>query len=144
MLLLQNDDEAIKSAKIVLHNNVHNYRYNSWKMWVFIFFGLLILLSITGIIVKILSLVNNAKYDREGLESVAGEKFKNYTFDDVMQDELLITAFEFNSFEPRFYSKYFREIDYGIHAVDLKTAASASSSAPLYFDPTSHVNRFQF
>jgi len=61
----------------------------------------------------LISLANNAFYDRRGLESVAAAKFADATFDDVMQDELLITSVEFNEYEPRFYSKYFRAHDEG-------------------------------
>ena len=71
MLLLQNDDEAIRSAKNILHNSVHTYRANSWKMWVYISCGMATLLVLSGFTVKLASLIANALYDREGLELVA-------------------------------------------------------------------------
>jgi hypothetical protein len=50
-------------------------------------------------------------------------------------DEIFLPSFEYNRNRPRFYSKYFAnlyplEID-----VPLRKAASASSSAPGFFDP---------
>jgi patatin-like phospholipase/acyl hydrolase len=66
----------------------------------------------------------------------------NLNFDDVYADELLVTSYEYNSKTPRFYSKYFRTIDPGRYDVKLWTAVSASSSAPIYFDPKTHTNEF--
>ena len=61
-----------------------------------IIIGLLTLLVLSYGIIHIISLANNALYDRSGLESVASAKFGDATFDEVMQDELVITSLEFN------------------------------------------------
>ena len=68
--------------------------------------------------------------------------FGNYTFDDLVVDELLVTSYEFNSDFPRFYSKWFSRSDPGRQNVFLKKATQASSSAPIYFDPTSSENKY--
>ena len=61
--------------------------------------------------------------------------FGNRTFDDVVVDELLINAYSFNSQQPRFYSKYFRNTKKGTHDVLLRIAMGGSGAAPIYFDP---------
>ena len=57
-------------------------------------------------------------------------------------DELLVTSYEYNSKTPRFYSKYFRTVDPGRYDVKLWEAVSASSSAPIYFNPKGRTNQF--
>jgi len=52
----------------------------------------------------------------------------------------MIAAFEFNSNQPRFYSKYFKSELAGYYDVTLAQAAGSSASAPIYFDPNSYTN----
>lgn len=68
--------------------------------------------------------------------------FQNKTFDDIVVDELLINAYEFNHNQPRFYSKYFRKAMKGTHDVMLRIAMGGSSAAPIYFDPEIHTDLF--
>jgi patatin-like phospholipase/acyl hydrolase len=63
------------------------------------------------------------------------ERFGNKTFDDLVVDELMINAYEYNSNQPRFYSKYFRNVNKGTHDVILRKAMGGSSAAPMMFDP---------
>jgi len=55
---------------------------------------------------------------------------------------LLIVAYDYNSQEPRFFSKYFSRENPGIYDVPLDEATGASSAAPIYFDPKTHQNSF--
>lgn len=57
-------------------------------------------------------------------------------------DEFLIAAYEFNSAQPRYYSKFLRKKLTGFYDVYLREAAAASSSAPIYFDPKPKKNLF--
>ena len=47
----------------------------------------------------------------------------------------MINAYEYNSNQPRFYSKYFRNVNRGTHDVILRKAMGGSSAAPMMFDP---------
>lgn len=73
-------------------------------------------------------------YSRVGLDAKLLEYYGDYTFDDILADDLLVTAFEYNSFSPRFFSKAFNKWDPD-YDVMLREAVGGSSSAPLYFDP---------
>ena len=84
-----------------------------------------------------------AWYNRSGLDRIAFSNLKSLRFDDIYADELLVTSYEYNSKTPRFYSKYFKNLDPGRYDVMLWTAVSASASAPIYFDPKTNTNQFQ-
>lgn len=62
---------------------------------------------------------------------------------DALTDEILVVAYDYNSQEPRFYSKYYAEIDPNIYNVNLDIATGASSAAPTYFKPKDRVNGYQ-
>jgi patatin-like phospholipase/acyl hydrolase len=78
----------------------------------------------------------SAKYDRSGLDTIMTEWFPDY-IENVITDEILITSYEYNFEQPRFYSKYFSEQEPGVYNISVGDATGASSSAPLYFDPKS-------
>jgi patatin-like phospholipase/acyl hydrolase len=47
----------------------------------------------------------------------------------------MINAYEYNGNQPRFYSKYFRDVKKGTHNVLLREAIGGSAAAPMFFDP---------
>ena len=53
-----------------------------------------------------------------------------------------MTTFDYNSMTPRFYSKYFIDIDHGNYNLPIRDAASASASAPVAFSPLIRKNEF--
>ena len=61
---------------------------------------------------------------------------------EALTDEILIVAYDYNSQEPRFYSKFYAEIDPYIYNVSLDEATAASSAAPTYFKPKDIKNGF--
>ena len=47
-------------------------------------------------------------YDRKGIESIADAKFGNTSLvTDALTEEVLIVSYDYNSHEPRLFSKYF-------------------------------------
>jgi len=67
-----------------------------------------------------------------------------YGFNDILTQELLVVAYEYNSQEPRFYSKYFRHQDPGIYDVPIGNATASSSAAPTFFNPHKVQNQYGF
>ena len=59
----------------------------------------------------------------------------DYNFTGALTQELLVVAYEYNSQEPRFYSKYFTHQDPAIYNVPIGNATGSSSAAPTFFDP---------
>ena len=53
----------------------------------------------------------------------------------------MVTSYEFNGKQPRFFSKFFNAMD-PLYDVTLATAVGGSSSAPLYFDPKEYINEY--
>ena len=83
-----------------------------------------------------------AFYQRSGLDRTVKEIFQNATYSDLIVDEIFLPSFEYNRNRPRFYSKYFRKVDPLEIDVPLRKAASASSSAPGFFDPQHQTNGY--
>lgn len=81
-------------------------------------------------------------YNREGLDNSLKINLGDATFDNLLVEELMVTAFDYNSRTPRFFSKYFREEETGRYDVELRIAVGASSSAPAYFNPETQTNDF--
>jgi patatin-like phospholipase/acyl hydrolase len=54
----------------------------------------------------------------------------------------LITAFDYNSLEPRFFSKYFAKMNPNVYDVKIGESTGASSAAPTYFDPKKTENAY--
>ena len=59
-----------------------------------------------------------------------------------MTNETLVVAYDYNSEQPRFYSKYFSLTNPKIYAKQLSDATKASSAAPTYFDPATNTNGY--
>jgi len=85
----------------------------------------------------------NSKYDRSGLDSIMTDYYGGKNVEDAITDEVLIVAYEYNSQQPRFYSKYFTNQDPGIYNVTMGNATGASSAAPTFFDPKTIINPYE-
>jgi hypothetical protein len=111
------------------------YKRNKPKKWLvvcaFLLFGYLLGNGIPSIINKL----SKASYDRASLENIMKNLLGDYYITDALSDELLIVAFDYNSQEPRFFSKYFSKEDPGIYNITIGNATAASSAAPTFFDP---------
>ena len=46
-------------------------------------------------------------YKRDGLDELTKAYFGTKNVEDALTDEILLVAYEFNTHQPRFYSKYF-------------------------------------
>ena len=62
-------------------------------------------------------------------------------FGEALTDELLVVAYDYNSQEPRFFSKFFAKADPFIYDVPMSEATGASSAAPTFFDPKVSTNK---
>lgn len=78
----------------------------------------------------------HSSYDRRGIEQICDEIFGNDTnIKDALTEEVMIVAYEYNTHEPRLFTKFTANIDPELYNVTITDAAQASSSAPTYFDP---------
>jgi patatin-like phospholipase/acyl hydrolase len=134
----------IDKAYILLYSEMYRYKSGYFKKWMCLTLGLIIGSCLIYPTISTLQFLLYAKYDRSGMDSVLQEKFTNLTFNDIAVDELLIPSYEFNQDQPRFYSKYFLNRDPGVYNISLWEACASSASAPLYFDPNSLKNDYDF
>ena len=61
---------------------------------------------------------------------------------DAITDEMIIVAHDYNSQEPRFFSKYYANLDPYIYQVPIGNATGASSAAPTFFTPKVQENKY--
>ena len=131
-------DEAYK----MLVRERQEYMSNSFKRWFVLGAGVILSSVSAYLVTETISTMTNAVYDRSGLEEGTMKYFGNKTFNDIALDELVINAYEFNSQQPRFFSKYFRKTRKGTHDVLLREAMSGSGAAPIFFDPLNYIDHY--
>jgi patatin-like phospholipase/acyl hydrolase len=61
--------------------------------------------------------------------------FGDVNIKDAITEEVMIVSFEYNSHEPRLFTKWAAENISDFFNVSLADASEASSSAPVYFNP---------
>jgi patatin-like phospholipase/acyl hydrolase len=79
--------------------------------------------------------LNHSLYKRDLLEKIMKEYLGEVNIKDALTDELLVVAYDYNSQQPRMFSKYFSQVDPAIYDVPIGDATGASSAAPTFFDP---------
>ena len=143
-MILTQDKEELTEAKHLLQNEMINYKLKTYRKWVYMVFGIFIGLLFSIPTEFFFQYANYSLYKREGLEQAVEKYFGDVQFKDIIMDELLINVYDYNSQTPRFYSNYFQKYDGGYYNVPIRVAAAASSSAPIYFDPTTRENTYGF
>ena len=88
--------------------------------------------------------LNNSKYSRASLDKIMKVLVGKHLISDALTDELLIVAYDYNSQQPRFYSKMFANIEPNIYDVTFGNATGASSAAPTFFDPKVRLDGYGF
>lgn len=134
--------DKLNKCKKLREECEQQFEENYIKTWIVL--GVFMLLgAIAGkYIPKTINSLTHAKYDRSGLDAIMTDYFGDKTMTDILTDELLITSYEYNYEQPRFYSKYFTEQEPGIYDVTIGNATGASSSAPTYFNPKTLVTPY--
>ena len=80
-------------------------------------------------------MVLNSKYSRKSLDDIMLKLVGKSRIEDALSEEVLIVAYDYNTQEPRFFSKYYASVDPSIYNVTFNEATGASSAAPTFFDP---------
>jgi len=125
-----------------LFDEIYFYKRAAYKKWLCLSFGILIGICLAVPTQIFLPSLLYAKYDRTGLDDLAKATFGDLTFDDITVDELFIPAFSYNYHKPRFFSKYFKNLDPGTYDKPLWRAVTASGSAPIFFAPAIQKNEY--
>ena len=112
-------------------------------MWVFVILGFLFGTLLAPTIMKLSQYLGLSLYNRKGLDELTKQYLgANYDLTNILQDDLFIATFDYNSMTPRFYSKYFAKKSPGVYNLKINEAAAASASAPVAFSPLIKENKF--
>ena len=122
-------------AREVLRTAKKAYEKNRYKKWVVSLVGLLIGCILGLGVPSIYNALNNSLYDRAAIEGLMETLIGSKNISAAMPDELLVVAYDYNSKQPRFYSKHFSQLDEGIYNVKMSKATGGSSAAPIFFEP---------
>ena len=104
--------------------------------------GVLIGVSLGLGVPGIYKVLSNSLYDRKAIEKLMHELIGAKNISSAMPDELLIVAYDYNSKQPRLYSKHFAQLDAAIYDVQMSKATGGSSAAPVYFEPQQVVDEY--
>mmetsp|Transcript_4126 Transcript_4126/g.6982 ORF Transcript_4126/g.6982 Transcript_4126/m.6982 type:complete len:291 (-) Transcript_4126:43-915(-) len=137
--------ESLENVKVMderLELAMLEYEQDKPKFWVvfaaFVFMGLILGVQLPALVNK----VNNSLYSRDQLDNIMKTLLGEHRLEDVLTDEILIVAYDYNSQEPRFFSKYFSHEDPAIYDMPVGNATGASSAAPTFFDPKVQQNGY--
>lgn len=121
-------------------------KYQAQKIKKYFVFALgLIIGLILGIkIPSIVNMLTHSSYSRVSLDNIMQTLLGKFHINQSMTDEILIVAYEYNSQEPRFFSKYFSKMEPKIYDVPVGNATGASSAAPTFFDPKVQKDGYGF
>ena len=102
-----NSTEQLKALKEELDEKTNRYECLSIFKWV-VFVTFIIIGLAAGVVVPSnIYKLHKGLYSREGLDKMMNQYYGDKNVSDALTDELLIVAYEYNSQQPRFYSKYF-------------------------------------
>lgn len=127
--------------------------------------GLVIAVFVGSIIPWVINRVSHATYKRDQLETIMETNLGDTTFNQILTDECMVVAYDYNSQEPRFFSKWYANKKEGIFGkmitykkdedgnlltsgkksieeVALGDATGASSAAPTFFDPKTQYDGY--
>lgn len=87
------------------------------------------------LIMPTLYALTGSSYERRGIESICEEMFGDVNINDALTEEVMIVSFEYNTHQPRLFTKWTANLNPDTFNVSLSQASEASSAAPMYFDP---------
>jgi patatin-like phospholipase/acyl hydrolase len=79
--------------------------------------------------------LTHSSYDRSGIESLTEKLMGKVKVVDALTEEVAIIAFDYNSHQPRVFSKFAARHRPDLYDVAISDASEASAAAPVYFDP---------
>lgn len=87
-------------------------------------------------------MLGSSKFSRKSLDKVMKGYFGQRHFPEMTTNELMVISYEYNSQEPRFFSKYMTQENPGIYNTTIGNATASSSAAPTFFNPHEVINGY--
>ena len=116
----------------------HRKRPRKW-LWTFLAVFLGLIVGFGG--AKGIAVLFGGLYSRSGMDRITNLYAENLKMKDLVPSEVLIVALDYNSMEPRFYSKYFDRIAPGTYNQSAAQAIASSASPPIVFTPNMLVTK---
>ena len=127
-----------------LEEKKEKYLAGAYKKWYVMLIGALLGLYLGLKLPAVAHMVMSAKYSRHSLDDIMKVLVGKSKIEDALSEEVLIVAYDYNTQEPRFFSKYYSKMDPAIYNVKFNEATGASSAAPTFFDPKTHIDGYGF
>ena len=135
-MLVSGDKEHVTSELEKCEAEYDKYLEKKGYRWITmivsaVLWGILGYYMTTKVAIKLLK----SQYDRSGMNALAKELMGDHLLTSATSQEILMTSYEINKQEPRIFTKWAAKQDPTTYNVKLGDAASASGSAPIYFNP---------
>jgi len=135
--MIANNIDENKKAKSMIAESKAKFEKDRFKKWIVCLVGVFIGGILGWTLPKITTVLTRSVFDRAGLDRLTKELLPGAMVNDAVTDEVLVCAYDYNSQQPRFYSKYFSNDQPGIYEKEIAVAIAGSSSVPGGFQPQS-------
>ncbi|CDW88051.1 patatin [Stylonychia lemnae] len=131
----EGDLDQIQSAREEIRDHEAQYLERKGFKYLFLVLGFFFFGGIGYILMPKMHALTHSNYDRRGIEGLVTKLFGYVPIQDALTPEVCIIAYEYNTHEPRIFSKFTAKTNPETFNVSIGNASEASSAAPLYFDP---------
>lgn len=141
-LVQQDNLTQNKMASNELRAQRERWERNRPKKWLVCAVGIFLGALVSVVFPNLWSFLDSAMYDRSQLEALMYELIGDRYIKDALTSELMIVAYDYNSQQPRYYSKFFSEEQPKVYDVLFSNATGGSSAAPFYFEPMRILDKY--
>jgi len=136
------DKKEIIHQMAMLDKAVTHYERKKPLKWCVVVISFIMATALASALPSFFNNLLGATYDRHKLDLLMKDRLSAAKFDNILTDEILIVSYDYNSQQPRFYSKFYKNWYPYIYDVTLDIATASSSAAPTYFKPRFSKNRY--
>jgi len=111
--------EQVKSAEAELIEVDNKYHENKGKKYIVMMIGIVLFFLLGLFAMPTLYTLTKSSYDRKGVESICTKMFGNVNILDAVTSEIMIVSFEYNTHQPRIFTKYAARAEPSIFNVSL-------------------------
>lgn len=99
--------EHAQTAKELLNDSKEKYYKRKPCKWVVTLLFMLVGSLLMIIFTKMVTIASNSLYDREAIEQLMRDMIGRKNITEAITDELIVVTYEYNSQQPRLFSKHF-------------------------------------
>lgn len=107
--------EMCYAAKLRAKKDLESFHRRRPRKWLWTFLAIFVGAGLGFGGGRFLPVLFGGLFSRAGMDRISNKYAGKYRMDDLAADEVLIVALDYNSIEPRMYSKYFDRVSSGIY-----------------------------